>query len=145
MHVTVVTAGCFVTGGQHRRIVFTVVFPFNATLNPYLDHFTISRPTSPFQPSLTPPPGMIPDFQDPYSVQPFLTLTAVFSIIVTTTFVALRMFAKVRILKSVKWEDCKSHGALAIIRSVVADDFQSYVRSRMGKSLPHRYLKIRHC
>ena len=68
----------------------------------------MSQPMSPDQPGLTPPPGITPDFQDPYSVQPFLTLIAAFSIIITTTLVALRMFAKIRILKAVKWEDCES-------------------------------------
>lgn len=61
--------------------------------------------TSPPNPGLTPPPGVIPDFQDPYTLQPYLELECAAFIVITTAVVAARMFVKVRIVKKILWED----------------------------------------
>ena len=43
-------------------------------------------------PGLAPPPGVMPDFTDPYTLQPYQTLTAVASAIMTTVMVVARLY-----------------------------------------------------
>ena len=63
--------------------------------------------TGPPRPGLTPPPGVIPTFSDPFSMQPYQVLTVAACIITTTLLVAARMYTKMFIMKSTVWEDCK--------------------------------------
>ncbi|KAL9594265.1 MAG: hypothetical protein Q9219_007128 [cf. Caloplaca sp. 3 TL-2023] len=61
--------------------------------------------TSPPEPALTPPPGVVPDFQDPFTLQPYVELTIAFGIAITTVLIAARIFVKTRLTKKWLWED----------------------------------------
>ena len=61
--------------------------------------------TSPPTPGLTPPPGVIPNFHEPYTLQPYVALVIPACIIATTLVVGARMFVKIRIVKKLLWED----------------------------------------
>lgn len=58
------------------------------------------------QPGLDPPPGVIPNLSDAYTIQPYVVLTITICIIVTTSLVIARMYTKYRIVKNLGWEDC---------------------------------------
>ena len=62
---------------------------------------------APDDPAIPPPSGIIPDFQDPYTLKPFHSLTGATAIVATTCFVLARMYTKHFIMKALKWEDCK--------------------------------------
>lgn len=68
-------------------VTYTVVAPSNA--------------------ALPPPPGIIPDFQDPYTLRPYNNVATSLGLIVAGTFVLLRMFTKLRVIRECKWEDCE--------------------------------------
>ena len=44
------------------------------------------------KPGLAPPPGVTPDFTSPYTLQPYLALTLVACVIITTAMVAARLY-----------------------------------------------------
>ncbi|KAI4249404.1 MAG: hypothetical protein LQ352_005659 [Teloschistes flavicans] len=50
--------------------------------------------TAPLKPALTPPPGVIPNFQQPYTLLPYVELTIAGGIAITTILVAARVFVK---------------------------------------------------
>ena len=60
---------------------------------------------SPPTPGLEPPPGVIPNFESPYTLQPYVELTVALCIIVTTALVGARIYVKTRIVKKLLWED----------------------------------------
>lgn len=60
--------------------------------------------------ALTPPPGVIPDFQDPFTVRPYWLVTASVGMILTGVTLGLRMYTKIAIVKKCRWEDCKFCG-----------------------------------
>ncbi|KAL8737724.1 MAG: hypothetical protein Q9181_001409 [Wetmoreana brouardii] len=61
--------------------------------------------TSPPNPALTPPPGVIPNFQQPYTLQPYVELTIAGGIAITSALIAARLFVKIRLMKKWLWED----------------------------------------
>ena len=61
--------------------------------------------TTPPHPALTPPPGVIPNFQDPYTLKPYTDLTIAGGVIITTLLVVARIFVKARIVRKFLWED----------------------------------------
>ena len=63
--------------------------------------------TAPAQPALTPPPNVIPDFEDPFSLRPYHTLVGALCVVGTTVAMAARIYTKWRLVRSVRWEDCK--------------------------------------
>ncbi len=63
--------------------------------------------TSPNQPGLTPPPGVTPDFDSPFTLQPYQALVVAACVAFTTTALAARLYTKARIIKAVVWEDCE--------------------------------------
>ena len=58
-------------------------------------------------PGLPPPEGVIPNFDNPYNYQSLVLMTLVVCFTISTTFVALRMYIRVFLVKSLQWEDCK--------------------------------------
>ena len=66
--------------------------------------YTIVAPTDA---SIPPPPGVIPDFQDPFSLRPYLNETASLALVMTGFFIILRIYTKARIVREFRWEDCK--------------------------------------
>ena len=63
--------------------------------------------TAPSQPGLTPPPNVVPNFGNIYTLEPYQTMTIAACIIMTTVLVFARIYTKRFILKSLVWEDCK--------------------------------------
>ena len=63
--------------------------------------------TGPPHPGLTPPPGKIPDFDDPFTLATYQTLAVAACFIITTTVVGARMYTKRNITRKVTWEDCE--------------------------------------
>ena len=61
---------------------------------------------SPPDAALTPPPGVIPDFQDPFTLRPYWIVTAALGLLVPGFFLALRLYTKIKIVKKLRWEDC---------------------------------------
>lgn len=58
-------------------------------------------------PALAPPPGVTPNFVNPYN-QNKVTITLISVCLpATTLFLLIRMYSKVRLIKSHGWEDCK--------------------------------------
>ncbi|KAL9583412.1 MAG: hypothetical protein Q9212_002719 [Teloschistes hypoglaucus] len=61
--------------------------------------------TAPSKPALTPPPGVIPNFEQPYTLLPYVELTIAGGIAISTTLIAARIFVKTRLIKKWLWED----------------------------------------
>ena len=60
---------------------------------------------APIHPGLPPPPNHIPDFQDPFTLATYQTLTVAGCIITTTAMLTARMYTKMRIMRAVVLED----------------------------------------
>ncbi|KAL8784287.1 MAG: hypothetical protein Q9213_004045 [Squamulea squamosa] len=60
---------------------------------------------SPPDPALTPPPGVIPNFQDPFTLRPYWIVTTALSTLATGILLALRLYTKIVIVKQLRWED----------------------------------------
>ncbi|KAL8830102.1 MAG: hypothetical protein Q9191_001626 [Dirinaria sp. TL-2023a] len=61
--------------------------------------------TSPPTPALTPPAGVIPNFEQPYTLLPYTIVTISEAIIVTTILVLARIYVKVFVVKKLLLED----------------------------------------
>ncbi|KAI4104952.1 MAG: hypothetical protein L6R37_002996 [Teloschistes peruensis] len=61
--------------------------------------------TAPPKPALTPPPGVTPNFEQPYTLLPYVELTIAGGIAISTILVAARIFVKTRLIKKWLWED----------------------------------------
>lgn len=59
----------------------------------------------PYSPGLPPPPGVEPTFLEPYSLWPYYAETGALCIVTLTIFVAMRVYTKVFLLKSLTLED----------------------------------------
>ena len=59
----------------------------------------------PYDAGLPPPPGIEPNFVGPYTLWPFYAETSALCIIVVTIFVAMRVYTKTFLLKSLTLED----------------------------------------
>lgn len=57
--------------------------------------------------ALEPPSGINPDFVTPASLRKFDILGQTICLVLSTLFVWMRMYTKVRLTKSAGWEDCK--------------------------------------
>ena len=57
-------------------------------------------------PGLKPPPGVVPNFVDPPNLHPIGTVTILLSLIFSTLAVAMRIFTKIRYMKSLVTVDC---------------------------------------
>ena len=60
---------------------------------------------SPPTPAIDPPPGVIPTFDQPYTLLPYAELTIAGCIFTTTILVFARIWVKVQIAKKLLWED----------------------------------------
>ncbi|KAL8820834.1 MAG: hypothetical protein Q9223_001026 [Gallowayella weberi] len=60
---------------------------------------------SPPDPALTPPPGVIPDFQDPFSLRPYWIVATALGLIATGFLLTIRLYTKVVIVRRLRWED----------------------------------------
>lgn len=60
---------------------------------------------------LPPPPGITPDFVNPYSTADTLRAIGATCIVLTTLTTATRLYTKCYIIKARGWEDCMWHFA----------------------------------
>ena len=60
-------------------------------------------------PAGTPPPGIIPNFNDPVSLDTATVAIVVLGIALSTLAVTARFYTKVYIIRSLVLEDCKFH------------------------------------
>lgn len=61
---------------------------------------------APDSPGLPPPPGVTPYFDDPFTLQPYNTLTVAGCVFFTTVGVFARLYTKIFLMKRVNVEDC---------------------------------------
>ena len=59
-------------------------------------------------PALNPPPGVIPNFVDPYTRGPKLLALSAVAIGVMYLFVMARFYAKFYVQRRLTWDDCES-------------------------------------
>lgn len=57
--------------------------------------------------ALPPPPGVTPNFVNPYSIGEGLKAAGILFVILTTLSTAIRLHTKFWIIKTHGWEDCK--------------------------------------
>ena len=58
--------------------------------------------------TVPPPPGVVPNFVDPVSLQRYDVLTQSVCLSVATVFVLMRLYTKVVVLRNPWWDDCES-------------------------------------
>jgi len=58
-------------------------------------------------PTLAPPPGVIANFDDPYSLQRYDILCQTLCFTVTTLLLAIRIYTKIHVLRRPGWDDCE--------------------------------------
>ena len=58
-------------------------------------------------PAMSPPAGVVPNFDDPANLDVYATLTVTLCVAFSTVAVVLRMYTKVFILRVLAWEDCE--------------------------------------
>ena len=58
-------------------------------------------------PAMSPPAGVIPDFDHAPNLDIYVAITITLCVIFATLAVLLRMYAKVFILRVLAWEDCR--------------------------------------
>lgn len=99
-------------------VSFSSIFPKNHpqpnTFNRFSLSIKIMSLTSiPIQPTLIgglpPPPGVVPNFVDPFSIANTLRGVGVFCVVLTTFTTAIRLYTKFYIIKVHGWEDCTWH------------------------------------
>ncbi len=60
---------------------------------------------SPSDVALKPPPGVVPDFQDPFTVRPYWIVTSSLGLVAASILLALRLYTKIVVVKKLRWED----------------------------------------
>jgi hypothetical protein len=99
-------------------------------------------PPSGFDPSRTPvmppPPGVTPNFTDPYSLaRQCLAINTIF-LALACVFVILRFYTRAWITRRVGWDDCKSIGPVLLISGIHTYVFEfRYYASRTCKPSAH--------
>ena len=63
--------------------------------------------TNPDLPGMSPPPGINPCFDDPFTLRPYNTLTVVACAVTTTFMLVARLYTKQYLLRSITSEDCE--------------------------------------
>ena len=58
-------------------------------------------------PALEPPPGVTPNFVDPYSDAPISSAITYLFFGIATVCLVLRLFARLKIMRQMQLEDCK--------------------------------------
>ena len=59
-------------------------------------------------PGMIPPPGVIPNFDNPYSRGETYTVVATIIMVATVIFVTCKLYTKSLITRKLGWDDCKS-------------------------------------
>jgi hypothetical protein len=61
-------------------------------------------------PALQPPPGVVPNFIDPYTRGPMLIALSAVAIGIMYLFVVARFYCKLTLRHTVTWDDCELTG-----------------------------------
>lgn len=64
---------------------------------------------APTDPALSPPSGVSPCFESPYSLNPYQVLEIAACASITSVMLAARVYTKLALLKHFTWEDCKQN------------------------------------
>lgn len=67
----------------------------------------MASPTTSIKPALTPPPGIVSNFDDPPSQSYAIIIAIVFFLVSTTPFVLVRLYTRYYINQKLWWDDCK--------------------------------------
>ncbi len=92
-------------------------FPSIPSLNNDLTVFNMSVPPGSSYdlsqvPGLAPPPGVIPNFVDPYTRGPLLLALTTVAMGIMYVFVTARLYCKFYVQRKLSWDDCESNGQL---------------------------------
>ncbi|KAL6721505.1 hypothetical protein ACLMJK_000609 [Lecanora helva] len=79
---------------------------------------------SPSDAALKPPPDVIPDFQDPFTVRPYWIMTASVGLVTTGIILALRLYTKIAVVKKCRWEDYMCCLGFIFFASFIAQVFE---------------------
>ena len=60
-------------------------------------------------PAMQPPPGVIPNFDNPESMHPYVLGVAIGTIAVMVIAISIRVYTKAFIMRDMKWEECTWH------------------------------------
>jgi hypothetical protein len=82
-------------------------------------------------PTFPPPPGVIANFENPYSLQIYDIVCQAVCFTLTTLLLCVRLYTKVRVLRHAGWDDCKLVLALRLPWLTTMD---RCFRARMGES-----------
>ena len=63
-------------------------------------------------PALEPPPGVVPNFVDPYTRGPMLLALSAVAVGIMYLFVTIRIYCKFFVRKTLSWDDRKSTGGI---------------------------------
>ncbi|MCJ1380898.1 hypothetical protein MMC17_004007 [Xylographa soralifera] len=58
-------------------------------------------------PAAEPPPGVVPNFVNPYTQAPLLIITGSVFVAIMIMFVSARLYAKAFVIRKATWDDCK--------------------------------------
>lgn len=58
-------------------------------------------------PAMAPPPGVVPNFENPESLRKWWILMMCMCMSFSTIFILLRLYTKLILIKSHAWEDCE--------------------------------------
>ena len=61
---------------------------------------------SPSDAASKPPSGAVPEFLDPFTLQPYWNETVGLSMAICGVLLLLRMYTKIVVVRQCKWEDC---------------------------------------
>ena len=93
-------------------------------------------------PGLTPPAGVTPNFNDPYSILNSLLAGVILCLTLATISIAIRLYTKLFLLKTHGLDDCK-YTIVRILLDMCLIGCRHHVR-RMGKMKPFQALRT-HC
>ena len=72
--------------------------------------------------ALAPPPGVIPEFGDPFSLRPYQNVSMSLGLICSGIFLAARLYTKARVFRRFEWEDCKPDPSSRPCNGVLMED-----------------------
>ena len=77
--------------------------------------YTVGAPTDA---ALPPPKGLTPAFEDPFTLRPYHNVTFSLGILFSGIFLAARIYTKARVVRQLRWEDCKFR-AITLVCSIL--------------------------
>lgn len=92
-------------------------------------------------PAILPPLGVASNFVNPYNLSKYFTPYIAVLLAITTTFVWIRIYSKIRLIKSHGWEDCKFESLIEVLGfAVTVLILYRYFHHSLGKAAPNETL-----